>query len=203
MNTSYSSIHELGHNLGCHHHKQQNYQPGPGLYGYSAGWRWIGAGGTYYCTVMTYTEGIYFPDGHNAIRLPFFSNPNVYYGGYQIGDVTDGDNARTIRNIRTVISGYRNIPPVANNDEYSTTEDTTKTIVAPGLLINDNDDDDSLDCRSRFQIHLMEHCYNSIVMDLLCIFQPLIISAQIVLHIKCTMERFIQMLLLYISLSLL
>ncbi|VVB61970.1 Metallo-peptidase family M12B Reprolysin-like protein [uncultured archaeon] len=108
--TSYTSIHEMGHNMGCHHHKQQNMQPGPGLFSYSAGWRWIGTGQIYYCTVMTYNQGTYFPDGQNAIRVPYFSNPSIYYGGYSTGDAADGDNARTIRETKDVIATYHTAP---------------------------------------------------------------------------------------------
>ncbi len=36
--SSYTLVHEAGHNMGAHHHKGQTTQPGPGLYNYSAGW---------------------------------------------------------------------------------------------------------------------------------------------------------------------
>ncbi len=45
---AYTHIHEMGHNMGCHHHKEQNFQPGPTIWSdwpqndYSAGWRWRG-----------------------------------------------------------------------------------------------------------------------------------------------------------------
>jgi hypothetical protein len=54
---TYTHIHEIGHNMGSHHHKAQNYQPGPGLYPYSAGWRWTDQDGQRYCSVMTYESG--------------------------------------------------------------------------------------------------------------------------------------------------
>jgi len=119
--SGYTSIHEFGHNMGCHHHKEQLYQPGPGLFDYSAGWRWVDSDDDYYCTVMTYQSGEYFPDGHYAFQVPYFSNPDVYYEGYSTGDVADGDNARTIREIRDVIASYvsgtGNHPPYANTPD--------------------------------------------------------------------------------------
>ncbi|MHC4132918.1 MAG: M12 family metallo-peptidase [Planctomycetota bacterium] len=73
----YTYIHEMGHNMGCHHHKGQNFQPGPGLFSYSAGWRWVGNDSSRYCSVMTYQSGSYFPDGQYHSRVPHFSNPSI------------------------------------------------------------------------------------------------------------------------------
>ena len=104
---SYTTIHEMGHNMGCHHHKLQNSQPGPGLFPYSAGWRWTGADNGNYCSVMTYTSGSYFEDGITHTRVPYFSNPTLQYQGLPTGDVADADNARSLREIRSVIADYR------------------------------------------------------------------------------------------------
>jgi PKD repeat protein len=106
--TGYTSIHEFGHNMGFGHHKGQNFQPGPGLFSYSAGWRWIESSQNRYCTIMTYTSGSYFPDGYTHVRVPYISNPSVYYQGYSTGDPVDGDNARTLREVKDYISDYRN-----------------------------------------------------------------------------------------------
>jgi hypothetical protein len=108
---SYILIHEIGHNMGAHHHKEQNYQPGPGLHTYSAGWRWTGGDNGKYCTVMTYEQGQYFSDGIRHYRVPHFSNPSISYQG-STGHSTNGDNARTFREIKRVISNYRS----GNND---------------------------------------------------------------------------------------
>lgn len=108
--TSYTHMHEMGHNMGTHHHKGQNYQPGPGLYYFSAGWRWTGAGGGKYCTIMTYESGQYFPDGVTHYHVPHFSNPSINYDGVATGHANDGDNARGLRNIRNVVAGYRSAP---------------------------------------------------------------------------------------------
>lgn len=104
---TYTSIHEMGHNMGCHHHKEQNVQPGPGLSNYSAGWRWIGTNSGKYCSIMTYEEGEYFSDGQTHTRVAYFSNPDILHQGVATGDAADGDNARTLREIKHVIASYR------------------------------------------------------------------------------------------------
>ena len=104
---TYTTIHEMGHNMGCSHHKLQNFQPGPGLYSYSAGWRWTGNSNVKYCSVMTYESGLYFTDGINATQVPYFSNPDIKFQGVAVGDSVDADNARTLRQTRSVVAGYR------------------------------------------------------------------------------------------------
>ena len=111
--TTYTHIHELGHNMGCHHHKEQNFQPGPtDWFGWpeniwSAGWRWTGEDSGHYCSVMTYWSGEYFDDGVDHIQVPYFSNPSIPYQGEATGHPVDGDNARTIREIKHVVAAYR------------------------------------------------------------------------------------------------
>jgi hypothetical protein len=106
--TAYTPIHEMGHNMGCGHHKDQNFQAGPALYTYSAGWRWQGTDNVWYSSVMSYTGSGFFPSNPvNSIRVGHFSNPSVNYMGVATGDAVDGDNARTIRNTKHVIAAYR------------------------------------------------------------------------------------------------
>jgi len=111
--TSYTTIHEIGHNMGLHHHKEQNTQPGPGLYSYSAGWRWVSTDANRYCSVMTYEDGSYFADGLTHSRVSYFSNPSLTYIGAAVGDAANGDNARTVREIKGVIAAYRTAPSVS------------------------------------------------------------------------------------------
>lgn len=106
--TGHTPIHEMGHNMGCGHHKQQNFQPGPGLFSYSAGWRWTGTDGVLYSSVMSYTAAGYFPSNpYNSTRVGYFSNPSVTYMGVATGHATNGDNARTIRETKHVLAAYR------------------------------------------------------------------------------------------------
>ncbi len=110
---TYTHVHEMGHNMGCHHHKEQNVQPGPTNWAdwsannWSAGWRWEGSDENMYCSVMTYEAGIYFDDGINATRVPYFSNPDVEHLDTPTGHAADGDNARTLREVRGVVENYR------------------------------------------------------------------------------------------------
>jgi hypothetical protein len=104
---TYTTIHEIGHNMGLGHHKAQNVQPGPGLYSYSAGWRWVGTDNRRYCSVMSYEQGSYFADGMTHTRVPYFSNPSLTYMGAATGEAANGDNARTVRETKSVIAAYR------------------------------------------------------------------------------------------------
>ena len=49
--------------------------------------------------------------------------------------------ANVIQKFKIICVASENQPPVANPDSYSTNEDTTLTIAAPGVLGNDNDPD--------------------------------------------------------------
>ena len=103
---TYTHVHEMGHNMGCGHHSAQNFQAGPGLYDYSAGWRWTGNNGQRYCSVMSYQQGSYFADGLTHTRVAHFSNPDIEHRGAATG-TADDDNARTIRNTRHAVAAYR------------------------------------------------------------------------------------------------
>jgi len=111
--TGYTHIHEMGHNMGLHHHAQQNFQPGPTQWTnwpenhWSAGWRWTGTDGGHYCSVMSYTSGQYYDDGITHTQVPYFSNHSVLYAGVPTGEFVMGDNSRTLLKIKHVIAAYR------------------------------------------------------------------------------------------------
>jgi Leucine-rich repeat (LRR) protein len=104
--TTETMVHEIGHNMGCGHHWQQLTQPGPGLFPYSSGYRGQNTQNKWYSTVMTYAEATYFADGHNAPRIPFFSDPDIAYGGVHIGDTELANNALTLRQTKHAIARY-------------------------------------------------------------------------------------------------
>ena len=117
--SSYTVVHEWGHNMGCHHAIDQVVEPGPTFWQnwpentWSAGWKWEDGsivGPTFgQCTIMSYEN--FYNTGYIFERVPYFSNPAVYFEGtYPTGDVADGDNARTIREMSTVIAAYRKAP---------------------------------------------------------------------------------------------
>lgn len=111
--TSFTLIHELGHNMGAHHHKEQSFQPGPTLWFdwpenvWSAGWRWTVDDYGHFCTVMTYEQGYFYDDGIDHTAIAHFSNPDIVHYNIPTGHPLDGDNARTIRELRNVIADYR------------------------------------------------------------------------------------------------
>lgn len=106
-------VHELGHNMGAMHSKFQNVQAGPTNWTdwpentWSAGWRFQGDNGNYYTSVMAYSAGQYYPDGNNGTRLSIFSDPNITFQGQPVGHPQDGDNARTLRDVRNYVGQYR------------------------------------------------------------------------------------------------
>ena len=109
---TYTVIHEIGHNMGLSHHKLQTAEPGPGIFSYSAGWRWTSSADLgRYCSIMTYEQGIFFADGINHTRVAYFSNPGIVYLGTATGHAADGDNARTLRETKAVVAAYRQATP--------------------------------------------------------------------------------------------
>jgi len=94
--TYHTFVHEIGHNLGCHHAAPEvgtNY----GAYAYSRGHRFT-ANATEYRTIMAYAPGT---------RISYFSNPDISYLGTPTG-LTNANNALTIRNTRTTAANFRN-----------------------------------------------------------------------------------------------
>ncbi|HXJ57851.1 MAG TPA: Calx-beta domain-containing protein, partial [Verrucomicrobiae bacterium] len=97
---SYTFPHELGHNMGCAHDRQNSSSPG--AYPYSYGYRFVGDDNITYRTVMAYAPGT---------RIPYFSNPNVSYQraatGVAIGATNAADNATSISNTAPTVSAFR------------------------------------------------------------------------------------------------
>ncbi|MEX2655997.1 MAG: M12 family metallo-peptidase, partial [Balneolales bacterium] len=141
-NSSLTFIHEIGHNAGNAHSRNQSGSPADvfgGLFDYSTGWRFTGDNDTSYATVMTYTEG-------KSSRIPYISNPDVPVHGVGTGSYTDqhapADNARSMRYARHIIANYRPTeinPPLANMDnstiEASVRPDNERSI---GFIIGNN-----------------------------------------------------------------
>jgi len=102
--TGYTVVHEIGHNMGCGHHKDQNYQAGPGLFSYSAGWRGSQLGG--YTTIMSYESGTYYSDGKTYPRIPYFSSPDISLEDIAIGHTANANNVLTLKKTKHVTSQY-------------------------------------------------------------------------------------------------
>lgn len=99
-------VHEMGHNMGSDHSRNQEdaaADESGGLFEYSTGWRWVGSDGRGYTSLMTYGEG--------DTEIELFSNPDINFlgtptGSYE-GEYAPADNARSLREIKHVISQYR------------------------------------------------------------------------------------------------
>ncbi len=92
--------HELGHNLGCAHDRD-NTSSG-GLFSYSYGWRFNGTDSTLYRTVMSYSPGL---------RITHFSNPDVSFigtpTGVAVGAPLEANNALTIEATSVTAADFR------------------------------------------------------------------------------------------------
>lgn len=88
--------HELGHNFGCQHDRA--HASSPGIFNYSYGY--IDPSGAW-GTIMAY----------HSSRIPYFSNPNVFYNeaptGVAPGLPNAADNALTISNTKDFVANYR------------------------------------------------------------------------------------------------
>jgi hypothetical protein len=100
----YSFGHELGHNMGSHHDRDN---AGPALYDYSYGYREPGES---WRTIMAYAPGT---------RIQHFSNPDVMYGGQPTGvPITQPDsahNALSINNAAFTVANFRTLPYPVND----------------------------------------------------------------------------------------
>lgn len=108
LNSNSTFSHEIGHNLGCNHDRENargmDGNVATGSYSYSYGYRFYGRDGQMYRTIMAYAPG-------NV--LPYFSNPNIWAWapisapvGVQPGQPGEAYNALTITQNATEVSYY-------------------------------------------------------------------------------------------------
>ena len=97
---SYIFAHEIGHNQGAHHDPgtdtNRGFPYGHGLCNRRNNWR----------TVMSYN----FNNGCWP-RAPYFSNPDISYGGVQTGDESTRHNARVLNETAFHVANFRKTPP--------------------------------------------------------------------------------------------
>ena len=103
----FTKVHEMGHNMGAHHAADQLVAPGPGLFPFSAGYRFYGIDNKLYSTIMSYTSSSHFSSGGNSTRIGLFSTPLKQYQGTTAGDYITADNVRTLREVKHTIAAYR------------------------------------------------------------------------------------------------
>jgi hypothetical protein len=102
--SQHSLAHEIGHNMGNRHDRDNSTDTG--AYPYSYGFRRCVSDGTGFRTVMAYSCA-------GAARVAWFSNPGVFYNGYATGiayetsPATSADNARSMSNTAATIAAFR------------------------------------------------------------------------------------------------
>ncbi|MEN6455733.1 MAG: leucine-rich repeat protein, partial [Prolixibacteraceae bacterium] len=90
---TYVAVHELGHNMGMSHNKEDAGTSS--LFPYAFGWYWTGNDGNTYGSVMSY----------KGERIPYYSNPDITCKGEPTG--TDvANNAKVFRNTKHVVAAY-------------------------------------------------------------------------------------------------
>jgi hypothetical protein len=106
----YAFGHELGHNMGAHHDRYVTTRLDPndqGVYPYSHGYvntsdRWR--------TIMAYNTEC-SDNGFYCSILPYWSNPDVLYGGFPMGipeeQADAADNRKTLNNTAYTVANFR------------------------------------------------------------------------------------------------
>ena len=109
---SYSLLHEIGHNMGCTHNREDAMNRGipdtdPSnnsiFKAFNYGKRWI-VDGQGYRTIMAYdTEDT---STYNN-RIPYFSNPLIQYQGVTTGNLNSEDNAQVLSVTTPYVANFR------------------------------------------------------------------------------------------------
>ncbi len=103
--SGYTMIHEIGHNMGCTHHKLQGGSAG--IYSYSHGWRGEYPNRVKFSTIMSYEN---FNDGQGSFpRIAYFSDPTISLNSTALGHIDDADNAQTLRRTKLLTSLYSDV----------------------------------------------------------------------------------------------
>jgi len=134
VDISHTMTHEIGHNLGCDHSKDQRSDPGPNTYlnTYSAGWYFTGTNATKYHTIMAYSNDGY---GNTYVEAPLFSTPLESYQGTVAGNAVNGDNSRNIHETMDVVAAY--LPSTVSDPDPFTFIDETD--VALNSVVTSNE----------------------------------------------------------------
>ena len=103
---SYTLAHEVGHNMGCLHNREDDETADGGqdydLFAFSFGKRWQDENSGYR-TIMSYdNEAENFPT-----KIPYFSNPEVSYLGVTTGNVGTENNAKVLSITAPYVSNFR------------------------------------------------------------------------------------------------
>ena len=130
--SSLSMAHELGHNFGDEHNREN---AGSGArFAYSYGFRHCAADGSGFRDIMSYdcdktSAGVSVP------RVAYYSNPNVYFNGLATGvsGTTDGaNNALTISRTASQVASFRQAAPTS---EPNTPTELSVTVSQDGRAL--------------------------------------------------------------------
>lgn len=109
--STYAFAHEVGHNLGAAHDRDNTQ--GSALYPWSYGYRQENSNPRFY-TVMSYPCS-------GCSLINFWSNPEINYRGWPTGEASVSDNRTTLNKTRSIAANWRSsVYPVA---EQGITED--------------------------------------------------------------------------------
>ena len=102
---SYTLAHEIGHNMGCLHNREDSdgNSSGYNFASFSFGKRWI-ENGQGYATVMSYDTK---PVSTYPNTIPYFSNPDVTYLSTATGNTNSEDNAQVLASTAPYVSNFR------------------------------------------------------------------------------------------------
>jgi hypothetical protein len=116
----YSFGHELAHNMGAQHDRDNALVPGVAPYAYG------------YRLPTTFRTMMAYPCASPCQRVPYFSNPNVLYNGqptgidYQANPSQAADNARALNEVKAIVANFRDstAPPTATPTPTATSTPT-------------------------------------------------------------------------------
>ncbi len=140
----YTLVHEIGHNMGNVHARDQNSASATalgGIFQYSVGYRWESDEESY-TTVMGYEENVY-------LRVPLFSSPDLTWENSVAGSTdpaNPANSALSMKQTKRIIASYRPTmidPPqiVLAEDNIEINMDLDHHLNVPFLLSNKGDSD--------------------------------------------------------------
>ena len=122
-NSQYTMIHELSHNMGCGHSRNQPTNPGPSVFPYGSGF-YFNDNGTARHTIMAY--------GNNA--SPYFSTTSDEFG-FVLGDKTN-NNARVLKETCAEVAKWRDNGKPYGDDMIVTDENGNE--ITSGCFFTNN-----------------------------------------------------------------
>lgn len=129
--------HELGHNLGGGHERNNPTQPAVGPFPYSYGYRYQAPNGTWYYDIMSYS---YPPDQ----PLPLYANPSVSFAGAPVGkpsgDPNSADLASTFTQTAPIVAAYRSTVVTDNAGPKAAVSEINRTGAVCDFTIRYADD---------------------------------------------------------------